>query len=53
MILVAATALVLSWLTSAGASAIVATVAKAPNKATAEAPAQQPPAIPPEGAMTR
>jgi surface polysaccharide O-acyltransferase-like enzyme len=44
MILVASTALVLSWLTSAGASAIVAKVAKAPNKATAEASAR-PPAV--------
>jgi hypothetical protein len=44
MILVASTALVLSWLTSAGASAIVATVAKAPNKAMAEASAR-PPAV--------
>jgi glucans biosynthesis protein C len=44
MILVASTALALSWLTSAGASAIVATVAKAPNKATAAASAR-PPAV--------
>jgi peptidoglycan/LPS O-acetylase OafA/YrhL len=45
MILVCSAALVASWLTSAGASAIVAAVAKAPDKRLAKAPARPPTAI--------
>ena len=53
MILVCSAALVLSWLTSAGASAIVAAVVKAPNRVPAQVAAQRPAAIQREGAMTQ
>jgi peptidoglycan/LPS O-acetylase OafA/YrhL len=48
MMIVFSTALLLSWLTSAGIAAVVATLAKAPNKARAGRRA----AAPPEGAIT-